>query len=69
MGSEEAEEVKEDEKDEEEGKAEEVMQRWMQEVGNMARHMDTQHQVWDPGGGPRPDVGRRPKMEWKWRMC
>ena len=23
-------------------------------VRNMARHMDTQHQVWDPGGGPRP---------------
>ena len=23
-------------------------------VRNMARHMDTQHRVWDPGGGPRP---------------
>ena len=23
-------------------------------VRNMARHMDTQHRVWDPGGGPSP---------------
>ena len=23
-------------------------------VRNMARHIDTVHRVWDPGGGPRP---------------
>ena len=28
---------------------------------NMARHVDRFHRIWDPGGGPAPDGGRRPQ--------